>query len=185
MREFAFRAGDAKPIKVVAELPMNVSIDDTTPPVYDRFEIDDSVAKPIRADNPPPAGTELMVLLHGQWVPVNEPVEPNIPPLWGKGTLPPEFVKYFGKDNGARLDFVQNQAIDKHGLIIVEIAKRLLALEAVDPNEVAKDCGLPVPAYYDGYDNPKVCKVAGLCTKHQYEKVFAPCRESKRDEVPK
>ena len=57
------------------------------------------------------------------------------PPVWGKGDLPDAFQKNFGNDNGARLDFVQNQVLDKHAKVIAEIAKRVLALEAVDPNE--------------------------------------------------
>ncbi len=56
------------------------------------------------------------------------------PPVWGNGELPDEFQQFFGTSNSARLDYVQNQAINKHGLIIVEIAKRLLALEVTDPN---------------------------------------------------
>ncbi len=60
----------------------------------------------------------------------------NPPPVWGKGELPAEYTDFFGDKNGARLDYVQNQAIDKHGLIIKELARRVIALEAVDPNTV-------------------------------------------------
>ena len=67
--------------------------------------------------------------------------EPNEPPVWGNGELPVEHIKFFGTSNSARLDYVQNQAISKHGLIIVEIAKRILALEDTDPNEVVNDNG--------------------------------------------
>ncbi|KKN31140.1 hypothetical protein LCGC14_0826850, partial [marine sediment metagenome] len=34
----------------------------------------------------------------------------------------------------ARLDYVQNRVLDKHGEILKIIAIRVLALEAVDPN---------------------------------------------------
>ena len=37
--------------------------------------------------------------------------DPNEPPQYGKGELPPDYKAMFGTDNGARLDFVQNQMI--------------------------------------------------------------------------
>ncbi len=49
--------------------------------------------------------------------------------VYGKGDPPAEYQTLFGNDNGARLDYVQNQAIN--GLV-----KRINVLE--DPNEVAK-----------------------------------------------
>ena len=57
------------------------------------------------------------------------------PPEWGKGDLPKEYEESFGNSNGARLDYVQNQIIDRHNKILKVIAGRLVALEAVDPNE--------------------------------------------------
>lgn len=58
--------------------------------------------------------------------------------VWGKGDLPTAYSERFGNSNGARLDFVQNQQIDKHSKVIAELARRVLALEAVDPNGVTK-----------------------------------------------
>lgn len=55
-------------------------------------------------------------------------------PVWGQGELPVEHEKMFGNDNTARLDYVQNRVIDKHGAILRVLAIRVLALEAVDPN---------------------------------------------------
>jgi hypothetical protein len=49
-------------------------------------------------------------------------------PVYGNGEPPAEYQDYFGNDNGARLDFVQNQAIS-------ELALRVQVLEGVDPNE--------------------------------------------------
>jgi len=57
-------------------------------------------------------------------------------PVWGKGELPAEYTSIFGNNNGARLDYVQNQMIDKHNKVIAELAKRVIALEGGgDPNE--------------------------------------------------
>lgn len=69
---------------------------------------------------------------------IETPAEPNAPPIWGKGELPAEYTNFFGTDNPARLNWMQNQVLDRHGKIIAEIAKRVLILEYVDPNEVAK-----------------------------------------------
>ncbi len=71
-----------------------------------------------------------------EWIALEELPEPNAPPMFGKGDLPAEFTDFFGIDNNARLNFVQTQAINKHGEIIREIAKRLLILEGADPNDV-------------------------------------------------
>lgn len=60
------------------------------------------------------------------------------PPTWGRGDLPETYLANFGNSNNARLNYVQNQVIDKHNEILKVLAKRLLALEAVDPNEVTK-----------------------------------------------
>ncbi len=62
----------------------------------------------------------------------------DVLPVWGNGELPDKYQEFFGTSNGARLDFVQNQAIEKHGLIIAEIARRVVAMEGTDPNEVGK-----------------------------------------------
>jgi len=56
-------------------------------------------------------------------------------PVWGKGDLPAEYTKSFGNTNGARLDHVQNQVLDKHNKVIAELARRVIALEGNDPNE--------------------------------------------------
>ena len=73
------------------------------------------------------------------WGVLEEPesaiTDPNEPPVWGKGDLPAEYTANFGDDNGARLDYVQNQVLDKHNKVIAEIAKRVIALEGGDPNE--------------------------------------------------
>ena len=55
-------------------------------------------------------------------------------PVWGKGELPADHQGFFGNDNTARLDYVQNRVLDKHAAILKEVARRVLALEAVDPN---------------------------------------------------
>jgi hypothetical protein len=49
-------------------------------------------------------------------------------PVWGQGELTPEYTVYFGNDNGARLDWMQNQ-------VISNIGQRVLALEG-DPNSI-------------------------------------------------
>jgi len=49
-------------------------------------------------------------------------------PVWGKGDLPAEYVDMFGQGNSARLDWVQNKAIDN-------LVRRVAALEGNDPNE--------------------------------------------------
>ncbi len=56
--------------------------------------------------------------------------------VWGKGELPADHQEFFGNDNSSRLDYVQNQVLDKHAAILKIIAIRVLALEAVDPNAV-------------------------------------------------
>lgn len=62
-------------------------------------------------------------------------IEPNEPPQWGKGDLPDEFKSVFGNNNSARLDYVQNQVLDRHSKIIAELAKHVIDLEGGDPNE--------------------------------------------------
>ena len=48
--------------------------------------------------------------------------DPNEPPQYGSGDPPAEYQEYFGNDNGARLDFMQNKAIG-------ELAARIERLE--------------------------------------------------------
>ena len=72
--------------------------------------------------------------------------------VWGKGELPVDHQEFFGNDNTARLDYVQNRVLDKHGAILKIIAIRVLALEAVDPN------AMPVEARLDILE----CKIAAL-----------------------
>ncbi len=67
---------------------------------------------------------------------IKPPAEPNEPPIWGKGELPDDYQKNFGNSNGARLNFMQSQWIDRHTIVLAEIAKRILVLEGADPNEV-------------------------------------------------
>ncbi len=57
-------------------------------------------------------------------------------PVWGKGELPVDHQGFFGNDNTARLDYVQNMVLDKHAAILKILAVRVLALEAVDPNGI-------------------------------------------------
>ena len=57
-------------------------------------------------------------------------------PVWGKGELPVDHQGFFGNDNTARLDYVQNMVLDKHAAILKILAVRVLALEAVDPNAI-------------------------------------------------
>ena len=61
---------------------------------------------------------------------------------WGQGDPPAEFQEWFGNDNGARLDFMQNRAIDLQNQALKGIVERIIDLEARpvfgDPNEVAK-----------------------------------------------
>lgn len=49
-------------------------------------------------------------------------------PVYGVGELPAEYQEYFGNDNGARLDFVQNEAIN-------QLSARIGRLEGGDPND--------------------------------------------------
>ncbi len=77
---------------------------------------------------------------------------------WGKGDLPADYAVMFGNSNGARLNYAQTEAINKHEVLIrgidtekdgkkvhsngiidliVGMEKRIEALEAVDPNELA------------------------------------------------
>ncbi len=58
-------------------------------------------------------------------------------PVWGKGDLPADYQTTFGNTNPSRLNYVQQQQIDKHAKVIAELARRVIAIEAVDPNEVA------------------------------------------------
>ncbi len=57
-------------------------------------------------------------------------------PVWGKGELPADYQTIFGNTNPSRLNYVQQLQIDKHAKVIAELARRVIAIEAVDPNEV-------------------------------------------------
>ncbi len=59
-------------------------------------------------------------------------------PVWGKGELPADYQTTFGNTNPSRLNYVQQLQIDKHAKVIAELARRVIAIEAVDPNEVDK-----------------------------------------------
>ncbi len=59
-----------------------------------------------------------------------------VPPIWGNGELPADHQEFFGNDNTARLDYVQNRVLDKHAAILKIFAIRVLALEGVDPNAI-------------------------------------------------
>jgi hypothetical protein len=55
---------------------------------------------------------------------------------YGKGDPPDEYVSMFGNDNGARLDFMQNQdiaklaqAMNKIAIALVELDERVKVLE--------------------------------------------------------
>ncbi len=61
-------------------------------------------------------------------------IDPNEPPVWGKGELPADHQGFFGPGNNSRLNYVQNRVLDKHAAILKILAIRVLALEAVDPN---------------------------------------------------
>ena len=81
--------------------------------------------------------TVLMVILLFMAVMIGGCVEEQkAQPVWGKGELPAEHQGFFGNDNTARLDYVQNRVLDKHAAILKIIAIRVLALEAVDPNAI-------------------------------------------------
>ena len=56
--------------------------------------------------------------------------DPNTPPVWGKGELPPEWVEYFGDSNLSRMSFKQSQVIDALTSKVFEVSG------PVDPNGV-------------------------------------------------
>ena len=53
----------------------------------------------------------------------NETVKSS--PVWGTGELTPEYIKFFGKDNTARLNKVQNDLINKHELLFYGQNKKI------------------------------------------------------------
>ena len=59
---------------------------------------------------------------------------------WGQGELPENHVRFFGKSNTARLDFVQNNAINNQGQIIAELVERVRVLEEIN-NSKSEDNG--------------------------------------------
>ncbi len=78
--------------------------------------------------------TVLMVILLFMVAALSGCEEVQKAPVWGKGELPADHQGFFGNDNTARLDYVQNMVLDKHAAILKILAIRVLALEAVDPN---------------------------------------------------
>lgn len=62
--------------------------------------------------------------------------DPNEPPLYGQGDPPAEYQAMFGNDNGARLDYVQNQVINRQGQAIAVLAERVMVLEIAEPNDM-------------------------------------------------
>ena len=58
--------------------------------------------------------------------------------VWGNGDLPIDYVQMFGNDNNDRLNFWQNQVISNHEIALVELIKRVQALEMENPAELAE-----------------------------------------------
>lgn len=54
--------------------------------------------------------------------------------IWGQGDLPPGWVGFFGKDNTARLDFVQTREINQAGQVINQHHAIIYGLDIKDPN---------------------------------------------------
>ena len=53
-------------------------------------------------------------------------------PVYGQGNLPAQWQEMFGKDNGSRLDFIQNQIIvELRDKTIKDMEVRIKALEAL------------------------------------------------------
>lgn len=53
----------------------------------------------------------------------------STPVKYGQGDPPDEYVAMFGNDNGARLDFMQNQTINKIGNALAALSERVKVLE--------------------------------------------------------
>ncbi len=85
--------------------------------------------------------------------------EQQKPKVWGQGELPADFAAFFGTDNNARLNKAQSDMLNRqqvviHGMdqtkdgktvhipglidAVTQLDSRVKALEAVDPDEVAK-----------------------------------------------
>ena len=61
-------------------------------------------------------------------------------PVYGQGDPSAEFQQFFGNDNGARLDFIQNQIIvELRDKMIKDMEVRIKALEALVLPEVKKE----------------------------------------------
>ena len=58
--------------------------------------------------------------------------------VWGDGNPPADYVQMFGDDNIARLNFVQNEFINRHNQVLIELQTRIQALEMENPAELAK-----------------------------------------------
>ena len=100
----------------------------------------------------------VMVVLAGVAFILSGCQESQQPKVWGKGELPADYIEMFGTSNAARLNYAQNDMINKHeallrGLdnekdkthqngvidILLNLQKRVEVLEAaavVGPNEV-------------------------------------------------
>jgi len=59
------------------------------------------------------------------------------PKVWGKGDPPADWQGYFGNDNMARLNYMQNQTIYRIGQAAAELAGRVRKLEEpLDVNDI-------------------------------------------------
>ncbi len=151
MREAIFRAGNTKLLEDTADVlpdgstaiygpsdaigvPYNELVIDEPRVVFERIPLEGHL-RWISKDKK--AGTKAHFEYYSgdEWTALDDtPPDPNAPPIWGKGELPADHQDFFGNDNTARLDYVQNKVLDKHAAILKIIAIRVLALEAVDPN---------------------------------------------------
>ena len=68
----------------------------------------------------------------------------EIPPVYGNGDPPAEYQEYFGNDNGARLDFMQNK-------VIGELAARIERLEG-RPIDIKRKIGMTDEEIAYGWD---------------------------------
>ena len=64
------------------------------------------------------------------------------PKVFGQGNPPAEYVAMFGNDNGARLDHMQNQTINRLGNALANLSERVKLLEvpiAIDHSKCVLD----------------------------------------------
>ena len=52
--------------------------------------------------------------------------------VYGKGDLPTGYQEYFGGDNMARLNYMQNGELSRIGQAVAELAERVRKLEVVE-----------------------------------------------------